>query len=254
MSAIKSWICCGVSRGIAVALILTLLSASTPAAPQTIVALAKESSVSFLFWFHSSGLRRLIQGNGPGNPPGQEKQRDRDAKVSRVQVFPGNVTIDLGDHIRFAAVAYDQNGNPVGGVKIKWRGQSTVPSVHVNISQHGEFEASSPGSFTVIAEAVGKTSQVTVVVRPGIRRSPDSPPTGLTIHVSSRDLPPSKIASSKKQKSLRKAADSTLNGSGGKKETALSAKRAHAPTESVRAEPEPMPQGDGSGGWNDANS
>src|SRR5260370_24580533 len=217
MPAIKSWICSGVSRGIAVALILTLLSASTPAAPKTIVALAKESSVSFLFWFHSSGLRKLIQGNGPGNPSGQEKQRDRDAKVSRVQVFPGNVTIDLGDHIRFAAVAYDQNGNPVGGVKIKWRGQSTVPSVHVNISQHSEFEASSPGSFTVIAEAVGKTSQVTVVVRPGIRRSPNSPPTGPTIHVSSRDLPPSKIASSKKQKSLRKAADSTFNGSGGKR-------------------------------------
>ena len=52
-------------RVISVSLVVCLLSSATPSAPQTIVTLAKESSISFLFWFHSSSSRKLIQGNGP---------------------------------------------------------------------------------------------------------------------------------------------------------------------------------------------
>ena len=114
------------SRVVSVALVLCLLSSSTPAAAQTIIAVAKESSTSFAFWFNSSGLAKLVQGRGLGNAKRQEKQAERDAKISRLQIFPGDVTIDLGERVRFSAIAYDQDNNPVGGVKIKWSGQSSV--------------------------------------------------------------------------------------------------------------------------------
>src|SRR6266436_3528788 len=121
-------------------LTLCLLSSATPAAPQTIVEVAKESSVSFLFFYYASGLAKLIQGRGLGNARAQEKQEDRDAKISRIQVFPGDVTLDLSDHVRFSAVAYDRDGDPVGGVKIRWSGQGATPQARVRISPHGEFE------------------------------------------------------------------------------------------------------------------
>src|ERR1700694_4381895 len=97
----------GLGRAATIALILCLLSTSTPAAPQTIVATVKESTISFAFWYRASALAKLIQGRGVGNAKGQEKQADRDAKISRVQIFPGDVTVDLSDRVKFSAVAYD---------------------------------------------------------------------------------------------------------------------------------------------------
>jgi len=78
MHSTNSSRCCLLVRATTIGLILCLLSTSTPAAPQEIVALAKESSTSFAFWFRASGLPKLIQGQG--NAKQQEKQRDRDAK------------------------------------------------------------------------------------------------------------------------------------------------------------------------------
>src|SRR5438128_10007103 len=76
-------------------LILCLLSSSTPAAPQIIVSVTKESSVSFAFWFRASGLGKLIQDRGTSKASKQEKQADRNARVARVQIFPGDVTLQL---------------------------------------------------------------------------------------------------------------------------------------------------------------
>lgn len=178
-----------VARAISVAVILSLMASSTPAAaPATIVALAKEYSVSLAFWFHASGLAKLIQGHAAGSANPQEKQSDRDAKVSRVQIFPGDVTVDLSDHVAFSAVAYDRDNGPVGGVKIKWSGQSSEPGRGVRLSQQGEFEATTPGSFSIAAEGAGKTAQVKVVVRPGPRRDLSLTPTSVR-QVSTRDLP-----------------------------------------------------------------
>jgi hypothetical protein len=178
-------------KSIGIVLILSLFATSTPAAPQTVVALAKESGISFAFWFHASGWRkmaaRLIEGHN-ANGRGQEKQRHRDDKVARIQIFPGNVTVDISEHVWFAALAYDRYGNPVGGVNIKWSGQSSVPDGRVRISKQGEFEATTPGSFNIVAEGAGKTASASIVVRPGTRRTPNlTAPTKR--QVSTRDLP-----------------------------------------------------------------
>ena len=119
MSSTNSSGCFWLRRTATVVLVLCLLTSSTPAAPQTIALVAKESVTSFAFWYHASGLWKLIQGRGVGNARGQEKQADRDAKIDRAQVFPSDVTVDLSDHVRFSAVAYDRNGDTVGGIKIK---------------------------------------------------------------------------------------------------------------------------------------
>ena len=49
-------------------LTVCLLSSATPAAPQTIVALAKQSSISFAFWFRSRGMAKVVYG-GSGTAP-----------------------------------------------------------------------------------------------------------------------------------------------------------------------------------------
>src|SRR5262245_40877484 len=93
-------------KSICLLLVLSLLVTSTPAAPQTIVTVAKERSTDFAFWFQGSVLRKLaielVQGRG-SNGKGQEKQRDRDAKVARIQIFPGDATVELNEQIAFAA-------------------------------------------------------------------------------------------------------------------------------------------------------
>ena len=236
-----------------VSLLLTvcLLSSATPAAPQTIVALAKESSVSFAFWFNASGLAKAIQERGIGNTTAQEKQTDRDAKVTRLQIFPGDVTIDPGDRVRFSAIAYDQNNNPVGGVKIKWSTQSLLPGKRIRLTAQGELEGIVPGSFTLSAEAAKKMAQVTVVVRPSVLRNLNLAPTG-THQVSTRDLPTSNIGSSKATtKSEGVARVSPKTGDRGKRDIAL-AKRAHAAAGKVAVAPEAMPLLPGDG-WGDSN-
>ena len=184
------------TRAISVVLIVSLMAVSTPAeAPAAIVALTKESSVSLACWSHTNGLSKSIQASGAGKE-GQEKQSDRDAKVSRIQIFPGDVTVDLSDHVFFSAVAYDQDNAPVSGVKIKWSGQSSVPGLPVRLSQHGEFEATTPGKLSIVAEGAGKTAHVTVVVRPGVRRNLTLTPTS-TRQVSTRDVPSQQVGSTK---------------------------------------------------------
>src|SRR2546423_737278 len=101
-------------RLLSLALLTSILVSSTPAAPRTIVMMANESATTFAFWFHSSGFAKLTQGNGKAK--GQEKQAERDARIDRLQIFPGDLTIDLGERVRFSAIAFDQNNNAVGGV------------------------------------------------------------------------------------------------------------------------------------------
>src|SRR5258706_10616398 len=102
MSSTNSSGCFWLRRTATIALVLCLLTSSTPAAPQTIVFVARESVTSFAFWYHASGLWKLLQGQGVGKAKGQEKQGDRDANVSRIQIFPDDVTVDLSDHVGFS--------------------------------------------------------------------------------------------------------------------------------------------------------
>src|SRR5689334_4913645 len=100
-------------RALSIGLMLSLLSTSTLAAPTTIVNWANDARISFMFWYASSGVASWLQGRS--NAPGKlETQRDRDLRISRVQIFPGDVDIQVGEHVNFAAVAYDAEDKQVG--------------------------------------------------------------------------------------------------------------------------------------------
>ncbi|HVQ38676.1 MAG TPA: hypothetical protein VMS31_14155, partial [Pyrinomonadaceae bacterium] len=214
------------NKVIGIALIVSILATSTPAAPQTIVGLARESSASLAFWFRASELRKsavnFLQGRGTGKS--QEKQRDRDDRVQRIQIFPGDVTVNRNERIAFAAVAYDENNSPVGGVKIKWKEKSQGQGRRARISPEGAFEAISEGSFKIVAEGAGKEASVTVVVRPGAKIDPNSTPTN-TRQVSTRDLPSS---SSAKQSSARDSIAQRTQAGKNKSKRSESIFRAHA--------------------------
>src|SRR5258705_6395640 len=125
------------TRFVSVVLVLSVVCNSTPAAPQTIVSVATEWGASLSLWMRADNFpgklyRTLTAQNLPAPKP-QEKQEDRDALVSRIKIYPGDGTIDLGERVRFSAVAYDQENNPVGGVNIKWSGQSSVQGRRVGL-------------------------------------------------------------------------------------------------------------------------
>lgn len=110
------------------------------AANSTLLTVILRTFSRLLFWYYSSGLNKLIQGRGAPSPRPPENQSDRDARVERIEISPSNVTIDLAQRINFVAVAYDGEGNTVGGVKIRWSAEGSAPPRHVRISPHGEFQ------------------------------------------------------------------------------------------------------------------
>lgn len=187
---------CNVQRSLCITLILSLCATSTPAAPQTIVAVTKESSVSLAFWFHASGVRKLasqlLQGQIP-NLTRQETQQDRDGRVARIQIYPGDLTVDLDDQVQFSAIAYDRYNTPVGGIKMRWRALETLSGRRAGMSPQGKFEATGAGAFSIVAEGASKTATTNVVVRPGVRRNLNAIPKGIR-QVSTRDLPSVTVA------------------------------------------------------------
>src|SRR2546422_859525 len=175
-------------RAITVSLILCLLSASTPAAPQTMVALTKEYRISLGFWYRASSLPKLIQGQS-GNAKRQEKQAERDAKVSRLQIFPGDLTVQLDQQVRFNAIAYSADGSPVSGVKIQWSVQHEGKKNISSVSQQGEFRPFAAGKVKIIAEGAGHKAQADIIVPEGQRLpKPTDKSTGV-IQVSNRKKP-----------------------------------------------------------------
>src|SRR2546430_3688822 len=175
-------------RAVAVALAICLLSSSTPAAPQVIVALASESKVSLAFWFNSGGLRKLIQGSGVGNARVQEKQSDRDARVASIKIFPRNIVLHVDERINLAAVGYDLNGAPVGGLRFTWEARDETHGNAGLISPLGEFSALVPGAFRITAQGAGQQAQIIVTVLDGPRR-PKPTDTPISIRPVSNAIP-----------------------------------------------------------------
>src|SRR5262249_31760936 len=152
---------------LSIGLVVCLLSTSTLAAPRTIVDWTKEARISFMFWYASSGLASWWQGRS-NREPKQETQEDRDLKINRVEIFPGDVTVQVGEHVNFAAAAYDAEDNQIGGAKTKWRTKKSPGTKgNLRVTQQGEIEAMSEGTFTLEAQIGNRSAEVTVVVGPG---------------------------------------------------------------------------------------
>src|ERR1041385_7160234 len=88
------------------ALIFSMLLSSMPLAPKTAMEIGKETFISFVFWYHRAGVGKLLQGQLEETKE-QEKQSERDAKVSRIEIFPKDPTVDVSDRVRFLATVTD---------------------------------------------------------------------------------------------------------------------------------------------------
>jgi RHS repeat-associated protein len=97
-------------------------------------------------------------------PQAVETQQDREQKIARVKIFPGDVEIKTGEQVVFSAVAFDHDGNPVGGVDVKWDALDEVKNQALTISSHGIFASDVPGRFIVTTEVAGRKEHVKVTV------------------------------------------------------------------------------------------
>jgi len=193
-------------------LTVCLLSSATPAAPQTIVGVASEWRVGFAFWLRASGATKLlaaVQGRGAPAPRAQEKQEERNARVFRLLILPGDVTIHEGEQVSFAAVAYDREDSAVGGVSFTWSAHDDDRVTATRISPRGDFEARVSGNFKITVEGAGRKANVKVRVLEGDRRRLTDKKPGAVKHVSNRDDAPGSSSAVKKDRRGRRAAHAT---------------------------------------------
>jgi hypothetical protein len=172
-----------------------------PASPQVSKAVAEIISTKAVnswesgrFWWHSSGWaaraerlrneylpnigataqRRGWDGKGAPSrsrpaPQEVETQQDREQRVTRIKIFPGDVEIKTGEQVVFNAVAFDQDGNAVNGLDVKWSALHEEKNYPITVS-HGTFVSGAPGKFVVMAEIAGRKERVKVKVTGEARR------------------------------------------------------------------------------------
>ena len=176
-----------ITPALSLLLMLTMLVSTSPAAPRLLVEQARQSRTGFAFWWARSDLSKLLNPQRWKSQREQEKQEDRDARVARLEILPGDVTVNLSDQVAFTAVAYDAEDAPVSGVKVTWHGRDPDKGRPVRITGQGHFEAVTPGAFKVVAEGAGRRTEATVIVKPGLRRNLKEKPASVR-RVSSRDM------------------------------------------------------------------
>jgi YD repeat-containing protein len=205
----------GFQRALSIVLIVIMISNQALASPAVSQAMANTAKGRALnaaqdlrFWWHSSGwaaYARAAFARQVGNPPPgqiggerrpsppkpQEKQSDRDARVTHIEIRPGDVTVGVNEPVVFVAVAYDKDNAPVGGARFTWSGLDEGRQQAASVSPTGLFVSSVEGNFKVTAQALGRQAHVKVKVQ-GTKLKRDGQPVGIGQSVSTRDLPPAK--------------------------------------------------------------
>jgi len=135
-------------------------------------------------------LYQRLSGQNPSRAKHQEKQEDRDSRIAEIKIFPGNITLHLGDRIHLSGIAYDTDGATVGGVKFTWIAHDEGRNRRGPLSPHGEFNATIPGTFKITAEGASKRDQATITVIDGPRRpkSTDKPVSSSTNAIDSKAI------------------------------------------------------------------
>jgi len=208
------YLCLGnVRRALGLALIISLLTASTAAAPQTIVNVSREWHASLAFWWRANDpgrLYRTLTGQ-ESHGKAQEKQEERGIRVAKIQIYPGDVTVKVEERITFAAVAYDRDGNAIGGVKMDWSALEEGRNHQEPITEEGDFASTAPGTFKITVEGAGRRAQARVTVIDGSRRSEKGPSLG-SRPISSRDLPSNQSSRNASRQKDEKSAHASQRG------------------------------------------
>src|SRR5687768_4386982 len=195
------------TRAVSVSLIITILAVQSPAAPRVLSAVASDTRAGLAFWLEAAGitsrLGALLTGAQKPSRGAQEPQAQRDSRVSRIQISPGDLTVKEGDQVDFIASALDSRDEPVGGVRFKWTAYDLERNKKTRM-HHGRFVTRRPGTYRVVAEGGRQEGSVTVRVEEDITRRPprkDAPPP-VERKVSSRDPQP-QVSSAKRDDERR---------------------------------------------------
>jgi hypothetical protein len=172
-----------------------------PASPQVSRAVVEVVSAKAInswhegrFWWHSSGWAawaerfrneylpnigataqrtgwdgQVAQRRSRPTPQDVETQQDREQRVARIEVSPGDVEVRTGEQVIFTAIAFDQDGNVTNGVEAQWSALHEEMNRQLTISR-GTFVSGIPGRFILTAEIAGRKERVTVTVRGESRR------------------------------------------------------------------------------------
>src|SRR6266568_3761759 len=180
-NSIQNWKDKKISRAIVVAILLSLLATSTPAAPQTIAEAATRGGAVTKRLLNSIRTRRLTSGvqredNGmppspvtgtaitPQRPPSRE---GLEASVTSLRMVPeGDLTLESRERVLFSAILLNVTGATVQGLSAEW--QSSDSGV-ISISPRGEAVAGQTGTATLTARAGTVTQILTVTVVQGNR-------------------------------------------------------------------------------------
>jgi RHS repeat-associated protein len=148
------------------------------------------------FWWHSSGwaarAERLrneylpnfgVQAQSKGwdgkgaprrsrpAPKEVETRQDRERKVARIKIFPGDVELKTGEQVIFNAVAFDHEDNLLSGLDVKWDALDEVKNQPLTVATPGTFVSGVPGKFIVTAEIAGRKERVKITVTGEPRRA-----------------------------------------------------------------------------------
>ena len=110
-------------------ILIALLASNQTLAVTTILPMAANGFSGFINndwpeWRTKFGaIASAAQGNnilvGAGRqrpaPKTQEAQADRDRRIAKINIYPGNVTVTVGEAVQLTAVARDSNGLAIPG-------------------------------------------------------------------------------------------------------------------------------------------
>ena len=161
-------------------LIISFLSVSTPAAPETIVGTTSRAWQDIRFSFLSSQLA-IDAPNWLAFFTVKKPSSDTAAEIARIQIYPapsspGPMRLERGQEMVFSAVAFDSANEPLSGIDFRWSAVEPGSGRAGGSILGSVYKATRLGSFVVKANASGYEAQIRVVVTPetGIR-PPDTP-------------------------------------------------------------------------------
>lgn len=104
-----------VRRGVGLLLIICICSASTPATTVSLAGAFAEWQHGFTFWLASSGWSDFLH-RGSSRNEGLTSYAARPSQVSTIQIYPGSVTVYQRQVVDLAAIASDENNQPLSGI------------------------------------------------------------------------------------------------------------------------------------------
>ncbi|MEK7856472.1 MAG: hypothetical protein AAB288_10300, partial [Acidobacteriota bacterium] len=158
-----AWLRVATARVISGALIFSLLTLSTPGAPQWTLVMAQETATDIRFAYLSSSFSTpswassvLALFAGDRKAP----------KITSIEIQPADATVMQGETINFAGIARSAEG-AVAAVQYRWtftREGDTEPGARG--FRNGVFNANRPGRYVITATGNGTHGQTTLTVYP----------------------------------------------------------------------------------------